>query len=305
MGIFDRLRRKEKVSTTIKSSGLNEESGAIITKKKDTVKSGANVVLTSPIEIELVKIPAGEFLMGSNPKNDSEAINSELPQHTVFLPDFFISLFPITNAQYEVFAKKYATHSMPVLSPKHWVGGGNPGGNAPSGKKNHPVTNIDYLNAVRFCAWLRHETGKLFRLPTEAEWEKAARGTDGRIYPWGNKWDISKLNCKESGLDQTMPVDSYSKGKSPYGLFNMCGNVWEMCNSQMKPYPYDKNDGREDLSSSKEVMFRGGAFSFNKKHARCAYRETGYTSFGIDSGGFRVVIAENILPEWEGIKQMI
>jgi len=263
------------------------------------------IILDSPIEIELVKIPSGEFLMGSDPDLDNEANENEFPQNSVDLPDFYISLFPITNGQFEVFFRKYAEGNFCVSSPKHWVRGGWPDASIPTGLVNHPVVNVFPEDAVTFSAWLRKETGKLFRLPTEAEWEKAARGTDGRIYPWGNDWDSSKLNCKESRIGITTPVGTFPEGKSPYGIFDMCGNVWEMCNSQMKSYPYDSHDGREDITSSKECIFRGGSFDFDKKNARCSYRETGYQAFCVDSGGFRVVIAENLLPESDFIPYIL
>jgi formylglycine-generating enzyme required for sulfatase activity len=267
-------------------------SDKLFGKKGESVHSNEEIIITSPISLKLVRVPAGEFLMGSDPTKDKDAIDREQPQHNVYLSEFYIGKYPVTNMQYETFVSAFTEwRPLPVLAPKHWEGGGNPGGKVPPGYQKHPVVNVYYDDAVRFCEWLRNETGKPFRLPTEAEWEKAARGTDGRIFPWGNEWDGSKLNSKEAGLGGTTQVGSYLAGESPYGALDMSGNVWDMCNSLMKPYPYKADDGREDMTSTREVIFRGGSFDFNRKHARCAYRETGYTSFCLDSAGFRVVVS--------------
>lgn len=276
------------------------ESSALILMKKDVGiekgevkmhKSTEEMVITTPIRLEMVRVPAGEFLMGSDPAKDKDAMDHEQPRHLVYLPEFYISKYPVTNVQYEAFVSVFAKESWPVTAPRHWEGGGNIDGKVPPGYQNHPVVNVYYNDVVRFCEWLRRETGKPFRLPTEVEWEKAARGTDGRIFPWGNEWDKSKLNSKEAGLGGTTQVGSYPEGASPYGALDISGNVWAMCSSLMKPYPYKADNGREDLTSTREVIFRGGSFDFDRKHARCAYRETGYTDFCLDSAGFRVVVS--------------
>ena len=114
--------------------------------------------------------------MGSDPKVDKDATADEQPQHRLYLPEFYIGKYPVTNEQYAAFVKTGRQGA-----PEHWEKG-----EIPAGKGDHPVVNVSWQDAVAFCRWLSRESGKTIRLPTEAEWEKAARGSDGRIYPWGN-----------------------------------------------------------------------------------------------------------------------
>jgi formylglycine-generating enzyme required for sulfatase activity len=137
----------------------------------------------APIYIELVRVPSGEFLMGSDPTKDRHGDREkEQPQHLVFLHEYYIGRYPVTNFQYAAFVRSTA-HQM----PRSWKNG-----EFPSGKENHPVSDVSWNDAIAFCKWLSQASGKPFRLPSEAEWEKAARGTDGRIFPWGNSWDPTK-----------------------------------------------------------------------------------------------------------------
>ena len=168
-------------------------------------------------EPEMVLIPASEFLMGSDPGRDKHADDEEQPQHTLYLPDYYMARTPVTNAQYVAFVQ--ATYRDPPEDWKH--------GRPPEGKEDHPVGYISWYDAVAYCNWLSQVTGKPYRLPSEAEWEKAARGTDGRIYPWGDEPSDEKrcnFGCNVGG---TTPVGRYSpQGDSPYGCTDMAGNVW-------------------------------------------------------------------------------
>lgn len=114
---------------------------------------------------------------------------------------------------------------------------------------DHPVIYVTQHDATVYCRWLSEITGKSYRLPSEAEWEKAARGTDGRIYPWGDQWEAGRCNAQPSGKRDTTPVGAYPQGKSPYGLLDTAGNVWEWTRSLCKRYPYDPADGREALDA--------------------------------------------------------
>jgi formylglycine-generating enzyme required for sulfatase activity len=149
---------------------------------------------------------------------------------------------------------------------------------------------------MQYCQWLNSllknelPSGLILRLPTEAEWEKAARGTDGREFPWGNEFDKNKCNTREGGRGDTTPVGSYSpRGDSPYGCADMAGNVWEWTHSLMKEYPYKDNDGRENENASGSRVQRGGSFFYYEGGARCASRIDRSFIILVRGVGFRVV----------------
>lgn len=164
-----------------------------------------------PITFDWVTIPAGEFLMGSDPKKDRDARSDEQPQHRVYLAEYQIARVPVTNAQYKAFMEATGHRA-----PGYW-----PTGRILWGRADHPVVYVSWADAQAFCRWAG------VRLPSEAEWEKAARGADGRIYPWGDEPpDRNRCNFdrNEGG---TTPVGRYPGGASPYGVLDMAGNVWE------------------------------------------------------------------------------
>ncbi len=248
-------------------------------------------------EPELVRVPAGKFVMGSTEaqvekvladgkvKKEHEFIyRAELPQHEVELPEYRIGKYPVTNLEYQRFVRE-GKHR----SPEGWAGDAYP-----EGKGDHPVVSVSWDDTRAFCDWLTEKTGKArnYRLPSEAEWEKAARGTDGRIYPWGNDWDPQRANSADGGPGGTTPVGQDSPlGDSPCGAADLAGNVWEWTQSEYKPYPYVAADGRENLGEASRRVLRGGAFSDQPWLARCAVR------YGLGPGlrdlvvGFRVVVS--------------
>ncbi len=232
-------------------------------------------------EPEMILIPAGEFLMGSDPRKDKDAQDNEQDQHPLYLPDYTIAKTPVTNAQYAEFIRDAGI----VAPPKHWQDD-----EPPLDKLEHPVVNVNWHDAVAYCDWLGDSTGKPYRLPSEAEWEKAARGTDGRIYPWGNRWYRGWCNTSEGGPGDTTPVGTYPRG-SPYGLWDMAGNVWEWCSSLNKKYPYDAGDGREDLEASGGRVVRGGSWAGLRDDARSAVRNWNLPVGRDDYCGFRVVVS--------------
>jgi formylglycine-generating enzyme required for sulfatase activity len=236
-----------------------------------------------PFEPEMVLIPAGEFLMGSDPSVDKDAQDGEQPQHILYLPDYYLAKTPVTNAQYAAFV--YATGHEP---PLHWEDG-----KPPRGREDHPVKWVHWADAVAYCDWLAEVTGKPYRLPSEAEWEKGARGTDGRIYPWGNQWDEERCNSGEDYEFHTTPVGAYPEGASPYGLLDMAGNVLEWTRSVFKNYPYDPEDGREDLEAGGYHVLRGGSFYLDLTAVRCAFRGRPDFIYDFSDGedfGFRVCV---------------
>ena len=201
--------------------------------------------------------------MGSN-----EGHYHEQPQHTIELSAYWIGKYPVTNAEYQTFVRD-AGHML----PNHWDGDAYP-----EGKGEHPVVYVSWEDATAYGAWLSEKTGKDYQLPTEAQWERAARGDDGRMFPWGNAWDAARLNSAEGERGDTSPVGQYSPGgDSPYGVADMAGNVWEWCADWYSKAAYkDRADSvvkdPEGPEGGRARVFRGGAFSHSGVNVRCAGR---------------------------------
>jgi len=245
------------------------------------------LTLAEGVQIELLRIPAGPFLMGSDPAKDPQADDDEKPQHTLTLPDYDLAKTPVTNAQYEAFVRSTG-HG----APNSWAEG-----KPPQGKENHPVANVDWNDALAFCRWASDVSGYDVQLPSEAQWEKGARGSDGRIYPWGDDWDAARCNTSESGAGGTTPVDRYPQGASPYGLLDMAGNVWEWTRSVYMAYPYRPEEReREDLAAGPERprVLRGGSCYIGARGARCSVRFGNLPNIHGVSLGFRVVVAPSV-----------
>lgn len=212
----------------------------------------------------LSTVSAGPFLMGSDPKRDVYAWHGDKPQ-LVTLPAFRIALYPVTVAEYACFVR---TDWGP---PDYWW-------NDQLTKLDHPVAHVGGGDAVAYAAWLAMQTGQPWRLPNEAEWEKAARGTDGRVFPWGDTFDASRCNTSEGGRGTTSPVGVYSDqgDASPYGVHDLIGNVWEWACHLGSPYPpipvgRASRSGRvtEDNWSA-DLVLCGGAYNFHARTARPA-----------------------------------
>jgi formylglycine-generating enzyme required for sulfatase activity len=216
----------------------------------------------------------------------------------VLLLDYAISRVPITNAQYQIF----------VQATEHVPPGGWNGKRAPRGKEIHPVVNVSWYDALAYCRWLSQVSRKPITLPSQAEWEKAARGADdARAYPWGDAFDAARCNVDESGFRNTTPVGIFPNGASPYGCLDMAGNVWEWTRSlwgkDTKPdftYPYDPDDRKpEDLDAREDELrvLRGGSWVNNRDSARCAspLRLPPVTRGSLF--GFRVVLRSAPIPQ--------
>ncbi len=244
--------------------------------------------IPTPFKTTMVYVPAGEFPMGST-DTDSAADDDEKPQHKVYLDAFWIDRTEVSNAQ---FRNCVEDGDCQAPTTCNW---GDPT-YSDEDKADHPVVCVNWYNAAAYCAWAGA------RLPTEAEWEKAARGTDGRIYPWGDAFDGTKLNfcdlnCeldrKDSNVDdgyaRTAPVGSYPAGASPYGALDMAGNVWEWVADR---YGWDyyahspaRNPQGPDAGSGRVVC--GGSWSSNERYVRAANRDDGGPSYADGLIGFR------------------
>lgn len=239
-----------------------------------------------------VEISAGEFVMGSHPR-DGISSPDEHPSHSFFLPQCYLGRYPVTVMQYRQYLEDIGCDTS-VLN-------GQP--------TNHPVVNVSYLDAMKYCAWLQAKIAdnanlpkpfaKLigsrkwrFSIPSEAEWEKGARGIHGNIYPWGRDFDSEKTNIDETNIGTTTPVGVFSNGASPYGLLDMSGNVWEWTRSIPKPYPHVIQDDRDDAALPNKRVIRGGSFEDIRRVCRCASRDSLSSERSIPYCGFRLALVQ-------------
>jgi len=240
--------------------------------------------LAHDVEMPFMHIPAGEFLMGSDPKVDTDALEDEQPQQRVYLDGYWMGKTPVTNAQYAAFVKATGHQA-----PGHWQSS-----TIPSGKEHHPVVNVSWEDAAAFCTWASQVTRREVRLPTEAEWEKAARGADGRIYPWGNTNPNARRCNFALNINSTTPVERYSPhGDSPYGCADMAGNVWEWCADWFDSRYYKATPARNPLGPQKgqDRVLRGGSWNSNAKNVRSAHHYWFAPTGMYDGLGFRCVVA--------------
>jgi formylglycine-generating enzyme required for sulfatase activity len=233
---------------------------------------------TRKLGIEWVRIPAGEFKMGDN---FNEGEDDEQPVHPVYLTEYHISKYEVTFAQYDKYCEETDTAKP---DDNGW------------GRGNRPVINVSWSDANNFCHWLSRKASKNIYLPSEAQWEKAARGTDQRRYPWGNSPpDCSKVNYDCD--NQTHPVGSHPTGASPYGLHDMAGNVSEWCQDEYyilfyrgSPYTNPIYTGPWQLPTS-SVIIRGGSWTSNHLVGiRCADRGRGLKTDSYNTVGFRIAM---------------
>ena len=239
---------------------------------------------------EFVEIPAGPFIMGADPAVDPRASGNEKwspaqGEGTVDLPAFFMARHEVTVAQFTAFVRATSARIDP---------------NALAGPPAHPVTLVSWPNALAYCRWLesvlakepgpagdRVRAGWRVTLPTEAQWEKAARGTDRRAYPWGDQPRKDRANFEGTG---TTPVGQYACPECPYGLADMSGNVWEWTSSPYQPYPYDPSDDRAKLDADALWVMRGGHFGDPARQVRTTTRGAADPGARRAFIGFRVAL---------------
>lgn len=279
----------------------------------------------------MILIPEGPFLMGSTEQDidklleldrniEANRLENEIPQRKVYLNAYFIDKCPVTNTEYKKFIDSDGYAQKDFWSGDGWkyicqikIPESNDLNSIVKSDDDCPVVNISWYEAEAFAKW----AGK--RLPTEAEWEKAARGTDGRIYPWGCEFDKTRLNCAEAENKKPTPVSKYTRGKSIYGCFDMAGNVWERTNdwydsqyyrsapnknpqgplnAEKNPYfgqPENVGISIYDLESSTKKeglsgckVIRGGSWNGSGVvHVRCVNRDYDEPDYKNDTIGFR------------------
>ncbi|HUE88349.1 MAG TPA: SUMF1/EgtB/PvdO family nonheme iron enzyme [Vicinamibacterales bacterium] len=242
---------------------------------------------------DFVEIAAGSFRMGADPARDPQAFDNErwprTGEGTVTVPTFYIARHEVTGVQFSAFVRAVSA----TVDPK-----------ALAGPPNHPVTFVSWPDALAYCRWLTTtlerspdtparlrellRIGWRVTLPTEAEWEKAARGADGRIYPWGNEPLRTRANYQGTG---TTPVGQFACPECPYGLADMSGNVWEWTSSPYQPYPYDESDDRANLNDDALWVIRGGGYADGPRLVRTTTRTGAEPGARRGFLGFRVVVA--------------
>jgi formylglycine-generating enzyme required for sulfatase activity len=253
-------------------------------------------ILAARLGLPLVWVPPGPFLMGTWDEDIPHLIKRfggkhdwyerETPIHKVTLPGYWIGRYPVTVAQFRAFVQASGYQPMEELCLQE--------------PDDHPVVYVTWYDAWAFCRWSSERTGISVRLPSEAEWEKAARGTGRRIFPWGNAPPDERLSNFDGKIGHVTPIGQYSpRDNSPYGCADMAGNVWEWTQSAWgrdwnKPefgYPYTPLDGRENLRVSDDMrrVLRGGAHYSHAWFLRCAYRGGDHPLVCGGSVGFRIV----------------
>lgn len=213
----------------------------------------------------MVYVRGGAFAMGCTPDQDPTCS----PPHYVTVAPFYLDRTPVTNAEYRDFV-----HATRYAAPATWAEG-----SFPPGQDNWPVTGVSWAGGVAYAK----SKGK--RLPTEAEWEFAARGTDGRIYPWGSNFNPSLTNSLETGVGHPEPVGRHPQAASPFGVLDMSGNVWEWCEDNYKLYPGSRMKS-EDIPPDAKVI-RGGSFESDRNHVTTVTRNLDVPTSQSSRIGFR------------------
>ena len=228
----------------------------------------------------LTQIPSGPFTMGTLPTGLRKT-DPEEPQRSVTLNAYAIGTYHVTNAQYAQFVEDTDYPAPLFLGDERFNGAAC------------PVVGISWHDVENFLEWLRAITGEAYRLPTEAEWEKAARGTDAREYPWGNDWTLGKANTSEARLKRLTPVGSYPEGVSPYGCHDMAGNAYSWCSDwfHAQTYQYSPNENPQGAVEGRRKVIRGGSWVARGEFAaRCANRAAYEPIRAVHNVSFRIAL---------------
>lgn len=236
---------------------------------------------SNTVGMEMLLVPTGAFEMGSG---DEDAAPNEQPVTPTHLPAFYLSRWPVTNAQYERFDPAHRSRR------------------APGAGDSHPAVYVTRAEAGRFCEWLGQREHRPYRLPTEAEWEYAARGSEGRKFPWGQRlesadranfadankrlpWSDQAIDC---GFDAASPVGSFPLGASPFGMEDMAGNVWEWCLDCFSAYPgHRRSNPRGPVGGSRQI-YRGGSWKSRVTSLRTTARGINSPAYSASDVGFRL-----------------
>jgi formylglycine-generating enzyme len=277
------------------SSQIEKGESTQMEEKIGRQRSGIRQLLelAPGVTMEFVQVPAGEFIMGSP---EGEGSDDEHPQHTVCLDTFYMGRYAVTNAQYLTFVEATGCDE-----PWKWNDS-----SIPEGEEDHPV-GVNWYNAAAFCQWAAEVTGEAVRLPTEAEWEKAARGTDGRTYPWGDERLRPQRANYSRHMGNTTSVDRYSpQGDSPYGCADMLGNAWEWTADWYDPASYARLPQKNPTGPAQgdQRVLRGGSWYDVKKRLRCAARLATDPGYVLPSIGFRVCFMPP-QPMWSRIRRRL
>lgn len=249
-------------------------------------------------DIDWIDIPAGPFVMGSDGAVDSQAFDDETPQFTCHLitQPYRIARYPVTVAQYAPFVQARGYDEKRWWTDAGWRWRERGGVTGPERYQeiyqtpNHPVVGVSWYAVVAYCAWLSAQVGYAITLPSEAQWERAARHIDGRIYPWGGDFSLERCNMSDTGIGATSAVGIFPRGHAACGVADMSGNVWEWCNT-IWVSDYRNYEAREsnDLTGSGRRVLSGGSFGDLHSGVRCACRDSNNPGLRDDYGGFRVV----------------
>ena len=224
----------------------------------------------------MIHIEAGSFTMGGR---EEDSPDNERPPHPIHLASYYIDAYPVTNQDYREFIN-CTGYKVPV----HWQRG-----SYPTGLARHPVANVSWQDAKAYAEWIGA------RIPFEAEWEKAARGTDDRLYPWGSRFVDDRCNAVNV-VGATLPVDEFPLGRSPYGLWDMSGNVYEWCEDHYDEayYKYSPATNPKGPEGGQERSIRGGFFAETRPNVRTTHRNSAPETHTRENVGFRLAMDADV-----------